>query len=77
VLKIGEFSRLSGVSAKSLRHYDRLELFRPIWVDRSTAYRFYSPAQLPELYRIIALRDLGLPLGDVADLVAEGESEVA
>lgn len=72
MFKIGEFSRLSGVPAKSLRHYDALGLFRPIWVDPSSGYRHYSPTQLPELYRIIALKNLGIPLTDVAHLVDDG-----
>lgn len=72
MFKIGEFARLSGVSAKSLRHYDGLGLFRPVWVNPANGYRFYSPAQLPELYRIVALKDLGIPLHDVAELVVGG-----
>lgn len=69
---IGEFAHLAGVTAKTLRHYHRRGIFRPAWVDPGTGYRYYSPAQLPELRRIIALRDVGVPLGEVAELVSEG-----
>ena len=52
-------------SAKQLRAWDAAGLFRPVWVDPSTGYRCYSPAQLPELRRILALRDLGVPLAEI------------
>lgn len=72
MFRIAAFARLAGVSAKMLRAWDELGLFRPAWIDRSSGYRYYSPAQLPELRRILALRDLGLPLAEVAGLVAGG-----
>jgi len=72
VFRIGAFARLAGVSAKLLRAWDALGLFRPVWVDRSNGYRYYSPAQLPELRRILALRDVGVSLAELAELVAGG-----
>ena len=66
---VGAFARLAGVSAKLLRAYDELGLFRPAWVDPQTGYRFYTPAQLPELRRIVALRDMGTPLAEIVDVV--------
>jgi len=66
---VGAFARLAGVSAKLLRAYDELGLFRPAWVDPQTGYRFYTPAQLPELRRIVALRDMGTPLADIVEVV--------
>jgi DNA-binding transcriptional MerR regulator len=72
MLTIGPFSRIAGVSPKVLRTYDALGLFRPVWLERASGYRYYSPAQLPEIRRILALRDLGIGLGEIADLVAGG-----
>lgn len=69
---IGPFARLAGVSPRMLRSYDALGLFRPVWLDRSTGYRYYSPAQLPELRRIAALRDVGIGLAEIGRLVAGG-----
>ncbi|MFI5262301.1 MAG: MerR family transcriptional regulator [Candidatus Limnocylindrales bacterium] len=66
---VGIFARLSGVSAKALRAYDELGLFRPAWVDPDSGYRYYSPAQLPGLRRIVALRDMGMGLGQIGRLV--------
>jgi len=53
VFRIAAFAELGGVSSKILRDYDRLGLFRPAWVDRYTSYRLYTPAQLPDLRRIL------------------------
>ena len=74
---IGQFARLAGISAKQLRAYDALGLFRPVWVDPSSAYRYYSPAQLPELRRILALRQLGMPLDEIGALVRGGDLRAA
>lgn len=72
---IGSFAHMSGVTRKALRHYDRLGLFRPAWTDPATGYRWYSPTQLPELRRIVALRDLGIPLAEIAGL-REGNADL-
>jgi DNA-binding transcriptional MerR regulator len=72
MFQIGAFARLAGISAKQLRAYDELRLFRPVWVDPSSSYRYYSPAQLPELRRILALRQLGMPLDEISELVRGG-----
>ena len=69
---ISQFASLGGVTAKALRHYDALGLFTPVWVDPSSGYRFYAATQLPELRRIVALRDLGVPLAEVTELVSGG-----
>jgi DNA-binding transcriptional MerR regulator len=73
MFQIGQFARLAGISAKQLRAYDEIGLFRPVWVDPSSAYRYFSPAQLPELRRVLALRQLGMPLDEIGALVAGGD----
>ena len=74
MIRIGDFSRLSRVSIKTLRYYDEMGLFKPIDVDRFTGYRYYSASQLPRLNRILALRDLGLSLDQIAQVLDEGVS---
>lgn len=73
MFQIGRFARLAGVSAKQLRAYDEIGLFRPVWVEPSSAYRYYSPAQLPELRRILGLRQLGMPIDEIKALAAGGD----
>ena len=71
MLKIGDFSRLSRVSVKALRYYDEIGLLKPVQVDRFTGYRYYSADQLPRLNRIVTLKDLGLSLEEVSQLLDE------
>jgi DNA-binding transcriptional MerR regulator len=69
MFSIGEFARLGGVSARTLRHYDEIGLLRPAAVDQDTGYRGYSAAQLGQLNRIMALKELGLSLTQVGRLL--------
>jgi DNA-binding transcriptional MerR regulator len=71
MLKIGDFAKLSRVSVKALRHYDEMGLLKPTQVDRFTGYRYYSFDQLPRLNRILALKDLGFALEQIAQLLSE------
>jgi DNA-binding transcriptional MerR regulator len=71
MFKIGDFSRLGQVSVRMLRHYDDLDLFKPAYIDRFTDYRYYTIEQLPRLNRILALKDLGIPLEKIADLLGQ------
>jgi len=72
MLKIGQFSKFSQVTVKTLRYYDEIGLLKPAEVDRFTGYRYYSASQLPRLHRILALKYLGLSLEQIADLL-EGD----
>jgi DNA-binding transcriptional MerR regulator len=71
MLKIGDFSSLARVSIKTLRYYDERELLSPTHVDPETGYRYYSASQLPRLHRILALRDLGFSLEQIATCLQE------
>ena len=69
MLKIGEFSWLSQVTVRTLRYYDEVGLLSPVHIDEFTGYRYYSLDQLPRLNRILALKDLGLPLEQIARIL--------
>lgn len=71
MFKIGEFSRFSQVSVKTLRYYDQIGLLKPAEVDDFTGYRYYSASQLPRINRILALKDLGLSLDQITQLLEE------
>ena len=74
MLQIGEFSQLGQVTVRALRHYAQLGLLEPAHVDGSSGYRYYHLDQLPELHRILALKDLGFPLEQVKNLLDHGVS---
>ncbi len=61
----GEFARLAQVSKRLLRYYDEIGLLKPIRTDSFTGYRYYSAEQLPDLNRILALKELGLSLEQI------------
>jgi DNA-binding transcriptional MerR regulator len=65
VYKIGDFSRLSQIPVKTLRHYADMGLLRPAYVDRQTGYRYYTAAQLEQLNRILVFKDLGFSLKEI------------
>ncbi|WP_262853062.1 MerR family transcriptional regulator [Mumia quercus] len=65
VLTIGEFSRLSHLSVRTLRRYHEAELLVPATIDGATGYRYYRPEQIPTAQVIHRLRELDVPLADV------------
>jgi DNA-binding transcriptional MerR regulator len=69
MFRIGDFSQLGQVSIRTLRLYDEMNLLRPAQIDKFTGYRYYSIEQLPRLNRILALKDLGLSLDQIGDLL--------
>lgn len=71
MFKIGEFSHIARVSTRLLRYYDSLGLLEPSHTDPDTGYRFYTPDQLPDLNRILALKEMGLTLDEVGKLLAD------
>ena len=67
-LSIGEFSRLCGVTVKTLRHYEKIGLLQAEKTDRYTGYRYYSVGQLQKMLAIRQLKELGFSLEDIASL---------
>ena len=65
MLKIGDFSKLSRVSIRMLRHYDDIGLLKPAEIDQFTGYRYYREDQLFTIGRITALKDMGFSLADI------------
>lgn len=75
MFKIGDFSKISRVSVKTLHHYDEIGLLKPLHVDPATGYRFYSTDQLMRLSRILALKELGFSLEQIGQLL-DGELDL-
>ena len=66
---IGEFSRLTHLTIKSLRHYHEHGLLVPYAVDEASGYRRYSIDQVPDALLIGRLRALDMPLAEVRRVV--------
>jgi MerR family transcriptional regulator, thiopeptide resistance regulator len=66
--KIGELARVAGVTVRALHHYDSVGLLRPS--ERTGGgHRLYSAADVQRLYRLLALRGVGLPLDEIGPLL--------
>lgn len=71
MFRIGEFSQIARVTIDTLRHYDELGLLKPAQVDPFTGYRYYSARQLMPLNRILALKEVGFSLEEIARILRE------
>ncbi|WP_424465163.1 MerR family transcriptional regulator [Pseudoclavibacter helvolus] len=73
---IGEVAKRSGVTSRTLRHYESIGLLLPSST-RSNGYRYYDEAALLRLQRILLLRELGVGLAAIADALAGRSDDVA
>jgi len=73
---IAEVARMSGVTSRTLRHYDAIGLLPPAYV-HSNGHRYYETGQLLRLQQILLLRELGVGLGDIATAIGSGPDTVA
>ena len=69
MFKIGEFSNLSGLSINTLHHYNEIGILNPEKVDDFTGYRYYSAMQLANVNKILALKDAGFSLSEIASIL--------
>jgi len=69
LIKIGDFAKEGGVSVKALRHYEKLGLLQPAWVNRFNGYRYYAPEQFTRLDLLQAYKHAGFPLKQIAALL--------
>lgn len=75
LLSIGEFSRMTFLSVKTLRHYHETGLLAPAHVDASTGYRYYDPSQVTTAQVIRRFRDLGLPIDQLRSFLEARDEE--
>lgn len=69
-LSIGDFSRATHLTVKTLRHYHRIGLLEPAEVDPHTGYRRYATGQIPTAQIIRRFRDLGMPLEEIRGVLS-------
>jgi DNA-binding transcriptional MerR regulator len=69
-LSIGDFSRATHMTVKTLRHYHQVGLLEPAVVDPDTGYRRYSAEQIPTAQVIRRFRELDMPLEDIRSVLA-------
>jgi DNA-binding transcriptional MerR regulator len=69
LVSIGDFSRMTLLSVKALRHYHELGLLRPADIDPDSGYRRYRLEQVPTAQVIRRLRELGMSLDDIRAVI--------
>jgi len=75
MLKIGDFSKLGRVTIKTLRYWDEIGLLRPDYISPDNGYRYYSPVKLAIVHEILSLKELGLYLEDIQQVLKGGGSK--
>ena len=71
MLKIGEFSALTGISIHMLRNYDKIGLLKPELVDGINSYRFYGEKQIVRASHIQVLKSLGFGLNEICGILMD------
>lgn len=74
-MTVGETAAATGVTVRTLHHYDRIGLVTP-QARSSAGYRLYSAADLDRLQQVVAYRRLGMPLEDIAEVLDDSVTGV-
>src|SRR5262252_2021799 len=74
--KVGALAKATGLTVRTLHHYDEIGLLQPS-ARMAAGHRLYDSGDVAQLYRIIRLRQLGLPLSQVAEVLAAPEWQLA
>ncbi len=74
-MQIGEFAAVCGTKISVLRHYDKVGILRPDYIDRFSGYRYYSKEQISVFYRISALKKAGFSLADIKGILTSEISD--
>ena len=69
MFRIGEFSKLCGLSLDTLYHYDNRNILKPSIIDKVNGYRYYEAAQLVTVNKIRALKDSGFTLDEIGEVL--------
>ena len=76
MMKIGEMARFNRVSITTLRLYDKVGILKPCYTDPETNYRYYSIHQKARLDMIQYMKELGMSLGEIRDILEKGDIEL-
>ncbi len=74
MLRIGEFSNLTGISIHMLRNYDKIGLLTPEYTDKTNGYRYYNEHQIVFANQIQVLKNLGFGLKEIATIQMQSGS---
>jgi DNA-binding transcriptional MerR regulator/predicted transcriptional regulator YdeE len=75
MFRIGEFSKMSKTTIKTLRYYDEIGILKPAGTDKFTSYRFYTTDQLVQLHGIQAYRQVGLSIEEIKLILSGSDAK--
>lgn len=76
MFKIGEFSKISNTTVRTLRHYEKLGLILPTTIDPQSGYRFYEANQISTINKIRMLQQVGLSLETIKEILEKQQADV-
>ena len=76
MLKIGEFSKLSHLTIKALRFYEKEGILMPVSTDEWTGYRYYETSQLEDAAKISSYRQLGLSIEEIKTIQSGADEKM-
>lgn len=76
MFKIGEFSKVSNITVRTLRHYEKVGLLLPDKVDQQSGYRYYKAQQLSILNQIKLLQQVGLSLESIKEIIDSQDLDI-
>ena len=74
MFSIGQFSRITGLTVKTIRLYHEKAVLKPAWIDEETGYRYFDQADVERARIIRRLRELDFPLAEIRELL-EAEAD--
>jgi len=75
-LSIGKMAKLNNVTVETLRHYDKIGLLRPAFIDETSGYRYYNIKQSAVLDMILYMKALGMPLETIKEQFDKEDIEI-
>ncbi len=76
MMKIGEMAQFNRVSVTTLRLYDKVGILKPCYTDPETNYRYYSIHQKARLDMIQYMKELGMSLGEIREILEKGDIQL-
>lgn len=70
MLSIGEFSKICGVTTRTLRHYDDIDLIKPKQISNENGYRYYGMSQIRQMLMIKRLKGYDFSLDEIAEIIS-------
>ena len=67
--KISYFSKKTGISIETLRYYDKIDFFKPLYTDIFSGYRYYIESQAEDMKKVQKLKEVGLSLQEISDFI--------